>query len=87
MPDAPNDYQPSVALVSEYPPPAAGMPVQAQQLLQRFQLESYPIVAIKTNPQFPLVLRWLEHIRGVRGFIKWIVFQDKVRVITGIISI
>lgn len=67
-------YQPSVALVSEYPPPAAGMPVLAQELLLRFQQQAYPIVAIKTNPQFPVVLRLLNHIRGLRGLLKWLIF-------------
>jgi glycosyltransferase involved in cell wall biosynthesis len=74
MPDASSEYRPSVVLVSEYPPPAAGMPVQAQQLLLRLQQESYPITAIKTNPQFPAALRWIDRIRLVRGFAKWLVF-------------
>ena len=74
MSDILYNYPPHVVLVSEYPPPAAGMPVQAQQLLLRLQQQHYPITAIRTNPQFPSVLSWLDHIRLLRGLIKWLIF-------------
>lgn len=74
MSDSSGEYPPKVALVSEYPPPAAGMPVQAQQLLLRLQQENYPITDIRTNPQFPAALIWIDRIRLVRGFAKWLGF-------------
>ncbi len=79
MSDVSYGYQPKVVLVSEYPPPGAGMPVQAQQLLLRLQQQGYPIIPVKTNPQFNRYFSWLENIKIVRGFCKWILFIIQCR--------
>ena len=74
MPEKSNDKEPVVALIGEFPPPGAGMAVQAEQLLKRFQQQSFPIIPIRTNSQFPAAFRWLDSIRGLRGLFKWFLF-------------
>lgn len=81
MPANSSESHPRVALISEYPPPAAGMPVQAEQLLVRFQQQGFPIRAIRTNPRFSGFLSWLDGIRGLRGLLKLLVFLFQCRTI------
>ncbi|MBT4195529.1 MAG: glycosyltransferase family 4 protein [Gammaproteobacteria bacterium] len=71
--------QPKVILISEYPPPAAGMTVQAQQLLTRLQEEGYPIQEVRTNPILPSSFSWIEKIKVIRSLIKWLIFITSCR--------
>lgn len=66
--------QPNVILISEYPPPAAGMTVQAYQILTRLQVEGYPIQGVRTNPVLPPIFSWIDKVKVVRSLIKWIIF-------------
>jgi len=66
-------YNFRIALVSEYPPPAAGMTVQAHQLLTRFQSEGIDITSVRTNPALG-VFSWVDKIKVLRSIVKWIIF-------------
>ena len=57
-----------LALVAEYPPPAAGMTVQAQQLQRRLRAAGVEVVMIRTNPRLP---GWLARVRYLRGLLRW----------------
>ncbi len=63
--------QPVIGLVAEFPPPAAGMTVQAATLQRRLEEDGYRVIAVATNPPLPAPLRFLSRVRGVRGLIAW----------------
>lgn len=69
---------PRVCLISEFPPPAAGMTVQAHQLLTRFKDENLDITGIRTNPELGC-FSWIDKIKVVRSVIKWIIFLFNCR--------
>lgn len=69
-----NNYRTIVALVSEYPPPFAGMTVLADEMTNRFKKEGYPIRRIRTNPDLFKCFHFINKIRGMRGAIKWLIF-------------
>jgi len=62
---------PSVGLVSEFPPPAAGMTVQAETLRRRLSEDGFEVEPVATNPQLRGALRSLGRVRFVRGAIAW----------------
>jgi len=64
---------PSVALISEFPPPAAGMTVLAEEFYERLKKINYPIIKIRTNPDLGKY-SWLNNIRVVRSVVKWMIF-------------
>ena len=64
---------PSVALISEFPPPAAGMTVLAEEFYDRLKNINYPIVKIRTNPNLGKY-SWLNNIRVIRSVVKWTIF-------------
>ena len=61
----------SIGLVSEFPPPGAGMTVQAETLRRRLSEDGFDVVPVRTNPQLHGVLRPLGRVRFVRGIIAW----------------
>jgi L-malate glycosyltransferase len=63
----------SVVLVSEYPPPAAGMTVLAQELYSRLASEGYPISPVRTNPQLGM-FSFIDKVKVVRSLFKWLIF-------------
>ena len=62
-----------IALISEFPPPAAGMTILAEEFVSRFNDDGIAIQRIRTNPQLKY-LSFFERIRGARSFIKWLIF-------------
>lgn len=64
---------PKIALISEYPPPAAGMTVLADELYTRLKNENVPIIKIRTNPELG-VISWVDNIRVIRSLFKWLIF-------------
>ncbi|WP_196138879.1 glycosyltransferase family 4 protein [Aliikangiella sp. G2MR2-5] len=60
-----------VGLVSEYPPPNAGMTVLANEHLTRMLSADIDIVPIVTNRKLPALL---EKIRGLKGLLKLLAF-------------
>ncbi len=69
-----------VALVAEFPPPAAGMTVQAAMLRDRLQAAGYAVAPVRTNTPLP---DWLERLRFVRGLVKWLCFAWQCRRLAG----
>lgn len=64
---------PSVALISEFPPPSAGMTVLAEEYYMNFKNCDYPIIKIRTNPTLGM-FNWIGNIRVIRSAVKWFVF-------------
>ena len=60
-----------IGLVSEFPPPGAGMTVQAETLRRRLTEDGLDVVAVRTNPPLRGALRPLGGVRFVRGLIAW----------------
>ncbi len=74
-----NNYDnPVVALISEYPPPAAGMTVLAEEFYSRLKNEGYPIVRIRTNPKLG-IFSWVNRIRVFRSIFNWFIFVVNCR--------
>ena len=57
---------PRLLLVAPFPPPPGGMAVQARALFDRLQAEGWRVSALPTNPPWPVPLRPLERVRGLR---------------------
>ena len=64
---------PTVALISEYPPPAAGMTVLAEEYYSRLKNDGYPILKIRTNPELG-VLAFINKIPVFKTIFKWCIF-------------
>ncbi len=67
------NLKPRVLLISEFPPPSAGMTVLAQEFFDRFTQQGYPIGKVATN-YIPDVKLRLEKIKGIRGLIRLFFF-------------
>jgi len=61
----------AVGLVAGFPPPGAGMTVQAETLRRRLTEDGLVVKAVRTNPQLTGPLRPLQRVRFVRGAIAW----------------
>jgi len=57
--------------VSEFPPPGAGMTVQAETLRRRLSEDGFDVVPVQTNLPLRGALRPLGGVRFVRGIIAW----------------
>lgn len=73
-----------IGLVSEFPPPGAGMTVQAETLRRRLVEAGFDVVPVRTNSQLRGVLRPLRHVRFVRGAIAWSRFAWAMRRLAGV---
>jgi len=71
----------SIGLVSEFPPPGAGMTVQAETLRRRLSEDGLDVVPVRTNPQLIGVFRPLGRVRFVRGIIAWCRYAWALRVL------
>ena len=69
---------PRIALVAEFPPPAAGMTVQAETLRARLTKEGVDVVPVVTNTRLTGGLAWLQRVRFLRGAIAWVRFAAQL---------
>lgn len=76
----PDPRQGRVALVGEFPPPAAGMTIQAEMLRARLCAAGYAVSSVRTNAPLPA---WLEGVRGVRALARWGWFLWQCRRLVG----
>ncbi len=67
-----------IALVAEFPPPDAGMPLQARLLCDRLERDGVQVLAVRSNPSVPAPVRPL---RGIRGALRWARFLAACRAI------
>lgn len=61
----------SIGLVSEFPPPAAGMTVQAETLRRRLSEDGVEVVPVVTNPPFAGPLGLFGRVRFLRAGLAW----------------
>ena len=76
---SPRSTPPVIGLVSEFPPPAAGMTVQAETLRRQLETDGFSVLPVITNAQLPRPLRWIGRIRFVRGAVAWLRFAVALR--------
>lgn len=81
MPTSDLRFAGRLALVGEFPPPAAGMTVQADMLVRSLEAEGVSVSAVRTNPALPAVL---ERVWLLRGAIKWARFLLACRVLRSV---
>lgn len=69
----------TVGLVTPVAPPAGGMAIQAQKLVERLRQEGLAVVVFATNPDFPRPFGWLMHVKGVRTFFRFFLYLYHLR--------
>jgi len=68
----------TVAIIAPFPPPYGGMAVQAEKLYKRIKESGIQSFYVKTNLPFPQYLSFFEKIKGIRTFIRFILFFLKI---------
>lgn len=66
-------------LVGEFPPPAAGMAVQAESLMQGLQSLGVAVVPVRVNRHFQDSWTFVNRLRGVRGLLRFLAFLVDTR--------
>lgn len=69
-----NKVNPCIALVSEYPPPAAGMTILAEDLYQKLSAKDVHILKVKTNGISSKDL-FVNKVRIIRSLVNWLYFM------------
>ncbi len=66
-----------VAVISEFPPPGAGLPVQARALSTALVEAGCEVVELRHNTRSRIA--FVERLRGVRGLLRWMRFLRVLR--------
>ena len=69
----------TVGLVTPVAPPAGGMAIQAQKLVEHLRQEGLAVVVFATNPDFPRPFGWLMRVKGGRTFFRFFLYLYQLR--------
>lgn len=68
----------AVAIIAPFPPPYGGMALQAEKILSKLRESEIVSFSVKSNAAFPKRLRFLENIKALRTFIRFIIFSENL---------
>jgi len=73
-----NKRNPSICIVSPFPPPPGGMAIQAEKICQLLEKHGFDVIKVRTNSFLPKGLLWTKKIRGIRTFIGLLLFLKEL---------